>query len=392
MIYDFAKLPDRRLSESYKWRHYPQDVLPMWVADMDFVSPEPVVRALLRRVAHGVFGYPGGLHGEPDSLPDLRAAILPWLEEHFRWQVEPEALVFMPGVVTGFNLACHVLEAPREGVLIQTPVYPPILQAAHRTGKIDQQARLVRSAEGRYSIDGEGLAAAIDTQTGMLLLCNPHNPVGRVFDRADLERLAELCLRHDLLICSDEIHCDLVYPGQEHIPIASLDAEIARRTITLMAPSKTFNLAGLKLSYAIIQNAELRKKYWEASKGLVGWVNLMGQVAAQAAYEEGQEWLAQLLVYLQANRDYLTEFVSGELPGVSMVKPEGTYLAWLDCRETGLEDPYKFFLENARVALNDGTTFGEGGQGFVRLNFGCPRSMLAEALERMRRALAEGIG
>ncbi|HSF82730.1 MAG TPA: PatB family C-S lyase [Anaerolineales bacterium] len=392
MRYDFDQLPDRRATECNKWHHYPEDVLPMWVADMDFVSPEPVVQALLRRVEHGVFGYPNGLHGESTSMHPIRLAVVGWLEKHFNWQIEPEHLVFIPGVVTGFNLACHTLEAPREGVLIQTPVYEPILKAARQTGKIDQQAPLARSVEGVYSVDWDSLTASFNEQSGMLLLCNPHNPVGRVFNRVELERLADLCLRHEVLICSDEIHSDLVYPETQHIPIASLDPEIARHTITLMAPSKTFNLAGLKFSYAIIQNPELRKKYWQANKGLVGWINVLAQVAAQAAYEGGQEWLSQLLVYLQANRDYLSDFVLHELPGISMVSPEGTYLAWLDCREAGLDDPYQFFLENARVALNDGVTFGYGGQGFVRLNFGCPRSILVEALQRMRRALVERKG
>jgi len=389
MQYNFDQLPERRTAECEKWHSYPENVLPMWVADMDFVSPQPVVQALLNRVTHGVYGYPRGLHGEPDTMCDLRSAIIAWLENHFHWRIEPEELVFLPGVVTGFNLACHTLEAPREGVLIQTPVYQPIFEAARKTGKLDQQAALARSPQGVYSIDWDGLSASINAQTGMLLLCNPHNPVGRVFKRAELERLADVCLSHGMLICSDEIHCDLVYPGQQHIPIASLDPEIARHTITLMAPSKTFNLAGLKFSYAIIQDPDLRKRYWSASKGLVGWVNVLARVAAQAAYEAGQEWLSQLLGYLETNRDTLADFVERELPGISMVKPEGTYLAWLDCRDTGLEDPYKFFLESAQVALNDGTTYGQGGQGFVRLNFGCPRAMLVEAMERMRRALAE---
>jgi len=387
MRYDFDQFPDRRVTDCDKWQHYPEDVLPMWVADMDFVSPQPVVQALLKRVEHGVFGYPRGLHGEPSAQPELRAAILAWLEGHFGWQVEPQALVFVPGVATGFRLACLLLEAPREGALVQPPVYQPILKAAHITGKLDQQNPLLRSSDGIYTIDWDGLPAAITAQTGLLLLCNPHNPVGRVFTRSELERLAQVCLSHDLLICSDEVHCDLVYPGEQHLPLAALDPEIARRTITLMAPSKTFNLAGLKFAYAIIPNPELRRRYREASKGLVGWVNVLGQTAALAAYTQGQEWLDQALAYLRANRDLLADFVRHELPGVSLAKPQGTYLAWLDCRELGLEDPYQFFLENARVACNNGADFGAGGRGFVRLNFACPHSMLVEALERMRRAL-----
>lgn len=389
MQYDFDKLPERWATECEKWHSYPENVLPMWVADMDFVSPEPVVQALLNRVEHSVYGYPRGLYGELDTMTDIRSAIIAWLDGHYHWRIEPEDLIFVPGVVTGFNLACHMLEAPKEGVLIQPPVYPPVLNAAQKTGKLDQQAPLAQSAAGAYSLDWDRLDASIDAQTGMLLLCNPHNPVGRVFNQNELEQLAEMCLRHEMLICSDEIHCDLVYSGHQHLPIASLAPEIAQHTITLMAPSKTFNLAGLKFSFAIIQNPGLRKTYWNSSKGLVGWTNLFGRVAAQAAYEDGQEWLTQLLVYLEANRDFLSNFVENKLPGVSMVKPEGTYLAWLDCRDTGLNDPQKFFLENAKVAFNDGVNFGQGGQGFVRLNFGCPRAMLEEALERMRKALTE---
>jgi len=200
--------------------------------------------------------------------------------------------------------------------------------------------------------------------------------------------MAEVCLDKGVLICSDEIHCELVYQGYRHVPIASLDPEIAQNTITLMSPSKTFNLAGLQCSFAVIQNPELRQKYLAARKGLVPWVNLMGLVAAKAAYEQGQSWLDQVLVYLEANRDYLADFVRDELPGIAMAKPEATYLAWLDCRQTGMDgNPYRFFLEQGRIAFNDGATFGKGGEGFVRLNFGCPRSMLKECLMRMKEVM-----
>lgn len=202
--------------------------------------------------------------------------------------------------------------------------------------------------------------------------------------------MAEICLRHDLIICSDEIHCDLVYPGHAHLPIAALSPEVAQRSITLMAPSKTYNIAGLSCSFAVIQNAELRRQFSMAEKGLVHGVNVLGLVAARAAYQEGQEWLAQVLAYLEGNRDWLYAFVLEHLPGVRMSRPEGTYLAWLDCREAGIDGkPCDFFLEKARVALGDGAAFGRGGEGFVRLNFGCPRSILVEALERMRKALED---
>jgi cystathionine beta-lyase len=249
-------------------------------------------------------------------------------------------------------------------------------------------AELVRGPDGVYHIDFQAFEGAITANTRLFILCNPHNPVGRVFTRDELGHLADICLRRGVTICSDEVHSDLLFPGHRHIPLAALDPEIAQHTITLIAPSKTFNLAGLQCAIAIIQNAGLREQFVHANQGLVGWNNLLGMVAGQAAYAEGQEWLEQLLVYLQANRDYLSDFVRDGLPGIAMSPVEGTYLAWLDCREAGiLGNPFQFFIENGRVALSDGADFGSGGEGFVRLNFGCPRAMLAEALGRMRAAL-----
>lgn len=388
----FDAVLERRDSDCLKWRLYDEDVLPLWVADMDFRSPEAVIRALGERVEHGVFGYPEGILNDPRELCGLRTLLIERMAERYHWQIQPEDILFIPGVVTAFNLACHAVKLSQgadSGLLIQPPVYPPILQAAGKTGLQSQEAPLAMGSDGQYAVDWQAFSAAFTSGTRMFLLCNPHNPTGRVFRQDELERMAELCLKNNVLICSDEIHCDLVYQGQRHFPIASLDPEIARRTITLMAPSKTFNLAGLASSFAIIQNADLRKQYLSATQGLVGWVNLMGLVAAEAAYREGQAWLDQLLVYLQANRDFLFQYINRELPGINMASPEGTYLAWLDCRQAGIEgNPYHFFLKQARVALNDGATFGPGGEGFVRLNFGCPRPILVQALERMKQALS----
>jgi cystathionine beta-lyase len=261
------------------------------------------------------------------------------------------------------------------------------LSAAANAGMIRQEAQLARDTDGSYRGDWDVFESAITDQTRLFILCNPHNPVGRVFRRDELARMAEICLRRGVVICSDEIHCDLVYPGYHHIPIASLNPEIARNTITLMAPSKTYNIAGLDCAFAIIQNDELCKRYQHAHHGLVGGINVMGWTAALAAYRDGQEWLTQTLAYLESNRDYVYAFVEKELPGIAVTKLQATYLAWLDCRAAGIAHPHEFFLQNARVALNDGTTFGRGGEGFVRLNFGCPRSVLREALERMKAAL-----
>ncbi|NLG97499.1 MAG: putative C-S lyase [Chloroflexi bacterium] len=383
MIYNFDELPARRETESIKWNFFDEDVLPMWVADMDFKSPEPVIRALQERVAQGYFGYAGQLKG-------LREGIVERLASKYNWFVQPEDLVFMPGVVTGFNMAGQAFAGQGKGVLIQPPVYMPFFGVANNINGIQQEAPLIRCADGSYEVDWDAFEAAITDQTGMFLLCNPHNPVGRVFRRDELERMAEICLRNHIIICSDEIHCDLIYSGHQHVPIASIDPEIAQHTVTLMAPSKTYNIAGLSCSFAVIQNAEMRKQFQNAHQGLVHGVNLLGLVAAKAAYCEGDEWLSQLLVYLEGNRDLTYDFVNEQMPGVSMARPEGTYLAWLDCREAGIEGrPCDFFIKNARVATNEGAAFGKGGEGFVRFNFGCPRPMLLEALERMKQALLQ---
>jgi cystathionine beta-lyase len=383
MTYDFDQIVERRGSDSAKWGWYGEDVLPLWVADMDFHSPEPVIRALHERVEHGLFGY--GL--EP---PDLREVIVERLQRLYGWQVSPEALVFLPGVVTGFNLACRAVTSPGEGVLVQTPIYYPILDAPGNAGLTLDEMELTRQPDGRYVIDFDLFEGTITPQTRIFILCNPHNPVGRVFQRAELERMAEICLRHNVVICSDEIHCDLLFQGGRHLPIASLSSEIAGRAITLMAPSKTYNIPGLKCSVAIVQDDDLREKLKAARAGLVSMmVNVMGYVAALAAYRDGQAWLDEMLRYLESNRDFVFEYVNTRLPSVTMAKPEGTYLAWLDCRQANIPGPpHEFFLEKARVALNDGAAFGRGGEGFVRLNFGCPRSTLTEALDRMRDALA----
>jgi cystathionine beta-lyase len=391
MIYDFDHLIDRRVTESEKWRKYDEDVIPMWVADMDFISPEPVIRALRNRVEHGIFGYPQNVMNDPQGGPGLHQTLVNRMAERYNWQIQPEDLVFIPGVVRGFNVACHALAMPESRVLIQTPVYPPILKAPENADLIRQEMLLTPLPNGIYSIDWQAFEAAITDQTRLFILCNPHNPVGRVFGREELECMAGICLRHGVVICSDEIHCDLIYSGNRHIPIASLSPETAQNTITLMAPSKTFNIAGLECAIAIIQNPDLRRKFQHSYKGLVGGINLMGWVAALAAYRDGQDWLDQVLVYLEANRDFMFDFVMKELPGLRIPRPEGTYLAWLDCRQAGVEgNPYEFFLHNARVALSDGASFGRGGEGFVRLNFGCPRAMLAEALDRMKKALLKG--
>lgn len=380
MSYNFDQVIERRHTESIKWRRYEEDVLPLWVADMDFTAPEPVIRALEERVAHGIFGY----SGPPDGL---REVIQERLVELYNWRVAADEIFFIPGVVTGFNKTCHAIGAPGDEILVEPPVYPPMLTAPEAAGRVCKTVQLVEGRE-RYERDLEAFERAISERTSLFLLCNPHNPVGRVFDKDELENLAEVCLRHDIVICSDEIHCDLVFRGHPHIPIASLAPEIAAQTITFFAPSKTYNIAGLSCSVGVIQNPELREHFDEAVAGVVPHINVLGYTAALAAYRDGQAWLDALMDYLEANRDYVLDYIAAFMPAIECNLPEGTYLAWLDCRDAGIPgNPHEFFLERARVALNDGADFGSGGEGFVRLNFGCPRATLTAALERMRAAL-----
>ena len=382
-VFDFDRVVDRRSTDSNKWRKFPADVLPLWVADMDFPSPPAVVRALHARVEHGFFGY----LTEHNDLPEVVAERV---AKRYGWRINPEAVVTLPGVIAGFNQALRALTSPGDGMLIQTPVYPPILRSAGNHGLRRDEHPLTRGADGRYTVDLDAFAAALRETTRVFLLCNPHNPVGRLYGRAELEGMAAACLRRDTVIVADEIHCDLLLDGRQHAPVASLAPEIEQRTITLMAPSKTFNLPGLRCAVAIIPNAALRERFLAAAGDLVPKINVLGCTAAVAAYREGDAWLEALLGYLKANRDFLVQQVRATLPGVAVAPAEATYLAWLDCRGSARagRDPYTFFLEGARVALNDGVTFGPGGAGFVRMNFGCPRALLAQGLERMRAALA----
>ncbi len=379
MTYDFDTPVNRRHTNCLKWDTCPEDVLPLPVADMDFVAPEPVRKALQDRLDHGVFGY----SCEP---PELREVLVDRLYRLYGWSVSPDALLFLPGVIPGFNLACRIV-AGGTGVLVQPPVYPPLLGSPANHGLRRLEAPLVSDQSGHYEVDWlafEQMAA----QSRLFLLCNPHNPVGRVFTRAELEQVAEICLRHDLKVCSDEIHCDVIYPGYHHVPLASVHPDIAKRTITLMAPSKSYNVPGIHCAFAVIPDAGLRERYTRARAGLVGVPGILGYVAALAAYRDCAEWFEQVMAYLNANREYVAGYVAQHLPSLRMSPMEGTFLAWLDCRNAGIEgNPARFFLERARVALGDGAGFGEPGQGFVRLNFACPRVTLTEGLERMRAAL-----
>lgn len=377
---NFDQVIDRRGTESSKWCLYDDDVLPMWLADMDFLSPQPVIQALRQRVDHGIFGY----GGPPDGL---REAIVQHLADFQKWFIQPDEIDFVCGVVTGFIHAIYSLTDPGDRVLIQTPVYPPILKAPEATGRISVHNPLILREDGKYEIDFDDFERKAASGVKLFILCNPHNPVGRVFTRAELTKMAEICLKHNVWICSDEIHGDLIFSGCQQLPIASLSPQVAERTVTYFAPSKTYNIAGLSTSVFVTQNPELKQRFCETLPMLLGHPNILGLHAARAAYQDGREWLCQLLAYLESNRNFLVDVISDELPEIKVWKPEGTFLAWLDCRALGLDSPHAFFLEEARVGFNDGLVFGDLGQGFLRMNFGCPRETLSEGLTRMKTAL-----
>lgn len=370
-------------TDSVKWGLYGDDVLPLWVADTDFQSPSAVIEALHQRVDHGVFGY-------PLNPPELAELVVARMADRYGWKISAKDMIFIPGVVPGFNLVCQAVTKPGESVLVQPPVYPPILKAAEYAGANGIHAELVEQPDGSYTVDFDALEAKILEDTRCLVFCNPHNPVGKVYSRQELERLAEICLRHHLIIISDEIHSDLIFSGCKHVPIASLSNEVAQSTVTLIAPSKTFNIAGLGCAVLICTNHELLTKIESARRGLLGEVNLLGLTAATAAYKEGEGWLREMMGVLESNRDFVYDFLQKHLPEIKMRKPDATYLAWLDCRELKFhEGASNFFLKQAKIALNRGEDFGEGGQGFVRLNFGCSRELLTEGLERMEKAIRE---
>lgn len=378
--HDFDTVIDRRQVPTSKWGRYPADVLPMWVADMDFAVAAPIVDALRTRLDHAVFGYGGPV------TRALRELIAADMQDLHGWTISPADVVFLSGVVPGFNQALKTVTRPGDRLVVEAPVYPPIRAAADHwdLSRVDVPVRPV--ADGSAA-DLDHLTAALEGAAAFLM-CNPHNPTGRMRTRSELEAIANACLASDTVIVSDEIHCDIVYGSRRHVPIAALSPEIARRTITLMAASKTYNIAGLKTAYAIIPDAELRQRFVATHLGLSEGANVLGLVATEAALRLGRPWKAALLTYLQANRDHLMTRLAAEIPEIRVAAPEATYLAWLDCSALELGDAQKFFLDKARVAFNPGADFGSTPD-HVRLNFGCPRALLDDGIDRMVKALSQ---
>jgi cystathionine beta-lyase len=385
MNFDFDTVPQRLGTDSQKWQKYEgRDILPMWVADMDFKSSPAIIEALHRRVDHGIFGYARPTKSEVE-------AVVEGLLTRYGWAVDPSWLVWLPGLVCGLNVTAQAFAQPGESVLCCTPVYPPFMTAPKNSGRESLPVPMVlRSSDRRWEIDFDALEKTVTSKTKLFFLCNPHNPLARVFHRDELQRLAEFCLKHKLILCSDEIHCDLILDTLPHIPTGTLGAEIAAQTVTLMAPSKTYNVPGLGTSFAVISDPKLRATFVRASAGIVAEVTTLGFAACEAAYRDSEPWRQSLLTYLRGNRDYLVDFVKKELPGVSIEAPiEATYLAWLNVQPLGLADPVAHF-EKHGVGLSDGGFFGEKRGLHVRINFGCPRATLVEGLRRMKVAVESG--
>ena len=376
--FDFDAPVDRKNTALVKWDRYRgRDIVPMWVADMDFKASPAVIDALSLHVRHGVFGY---------TYPseDLAQTVIAMLKDRHGWAVSPEWLIWLPGLVTGINVACRTVGNAGDAVMTCTPVYPPFLSAPGLGGR-ELVTVLHADAGMRYGFDFDALEKNITPKTKLFLLCNPQNPTGRVFSKEELLKLADICFRHRIVICSDEIHCDLVLDeDKKHTSLAALDETLAAQTITLLAPSKTYNIPGLGCSVAVIPDKGLRSAFRKTMDGIVPHVNAMGLVAALAAWRDSEDWRLALLDYLRGNRDIVEHFIS-QTSGLNMSHVEATYLAWIDCRKLPVENPARFF-EEAGVGLSDGRDFG--ARGFVRLNFGCSRALLAEAIARIDRAVS----
>ena len=382
--YNFDEIIDRSRHSSAKWGAVDGGCLPMWVADMDFRSPPAAVQAMTERAQHGVFGYTL----DPPKLKDI---IVERMRTLYDWRIAPDDIVFSPGMVLALGAVCRGFGAPGDGVLIQTPVYGSFFKAVRGNQKFAYNVDMRYVDDDAYSFHyetdyDEFEAAAREAQTTIHLQCNPQNPAGFLYSLEELERIGEICLKHNVLIVADEIHSDLILEGK-HIPIATLSDELAQNTITMIAPSKTFNLAGMACSVLIAQNKDRRQTLQAALQSISAHVNIMGYEAAYGAYVGGGDWLKQLLVYLKGNRDYATDYLRRNIPQIKTTRPQSTYLLWMDMRALPIQgDPLDFCTMAAKIAPTDGAFFGSAGEGFVRLNFGCPRAALAEGLQRLKTA------
>lgn len=385
--YDFDQIIDRRNTNSVKIDALKEvfgadDLIPLWVADMEFLSPPEITDALKKRVEHGIFGY-----YTPDDA--YFKSIINWLKNRHSWTVDKQDVIFVPGVVKGFAFAIDAFTNVGDKIIIQPPVYPPFKTTSEGLNRKIVNNPLIYD-NGQYSMDFDNLREVAKTGCKMLILCNPQNPSGRIWSKDELSELAEICFDNQILVVSDEIHSDLVLPGNEHIPFATVSNKAAQNNITLMAPSKTFNIAGIVSSFAVVENEEIRKKYFNyLNARQLGDGTIFGYIAAEYAYEYGEEWLNQALEYIQENIDFVDDYLQNYIPQIKAVKPDASFLIWLDCRALNLSQPEleKLFIQKAKLALNSGTMFGKEGKGFMRLNVGCPRITLEKALDNLKKAV-----
>ncbi len=394
MQYNFDKFIDRRESFSLKWskealqlvfKKDDDDLLPLWVADMDFECPKPVVDALKKEAEGGVYGY--NWHGTPKYLD----AVTGWMNRRHQWKVDSKWIVYSPGIVPAINMMVQTFSNIGDKVIVQPPVYYPFFSAVTANGR-KLLLNQLHYENQKYTFDFEDFEEkAKDPLTKIFILCSPHNPVGRVWTKEELKKLGDICLEHNILIVSDEIHHDLILPGNEHTCFSTISEEFEQKTIVCTAPSKTFNLAGLQVSNIIIPNEKLRQSFINTivHKNGIGIPNSFGIVAMIAAYNEGEEWLEQVLNYIDSNFHFLQEFVANNLPDVKYIEPEGTYLAWLDFNSLGLndEDLKNLILNKAKIALDGGKLFGSGGEGFQRINVACPKSLLEKTMQRIKNVI-----
>lgn len=386
MNYNFDEIIHRENSACYKYdlreKYFgSREILPMWVADMDFRTPDFIVEAIKKRVEHEVYGY-------TYRTDSMYRSVINWLYKRHQWQVKKEWIGFTPGVVPALNLAVLAFTEPGDKIIVQSPVYFPFYSAVKDHGRQLVVNPLVLN-NGRYSMDYEHLKQQIDNQTRMLILCSPHNPTGNVWRKEELGALVSICIENNILIISDEIHADIIFSGHKHIPTATLSAEIAEHVVTLMAPSKTFNFAGLATSYIVAANPEHFKKLNGMNEKLhLGSGNIFGGVALEAAYNHGDDWLKQLIAYLEKNIAFSEEFINNELPGIELIKPEATFLLWIDFRKMNLKGKTltQKMIERAGLGLSDGRLFGTDGEGFQRMNIGCPASFVKQALMQIKNA------
>lgn len=389
MKYNFDEIIDRRNTESAKWKALKQlygreDIIPMWVADMDFKSPPEVIQNLKERADHGVFGYSMIDDNYFDSFVN-------WVKKRHELNISKEWIITADGVVHALKIAILAFSKPGDKVVIQTPVYYPFYNIIKSNGR-EILRNSLKTENGNYLMDYEDLEKKLsDKRTKLFILCNPHNPVGRVWTKQELKKLSDLCIKHNVVLLSDEIHSDLIYPSNKHIPIVSISQEIKEKSLTFFAPSKTFNLAGLKASYVVIPNNELRNEYKNTIESISSSsLNIFGMIAAKVAYEKGEDWYKELLIYLENNIDFVINFFNDKLPKVKITKPEGTYLMWLDFRAYGDEEKIKEILVNqAKVGLEEGSIFGEEGKGYFRMNIGCPKSVIEKACNNIYNAFKD---